>query len=151
MCGEAEREKERDRGGITSLRLTQEKRSFTHSPAVNMGRRRCRPEEPRGRPMTIHASGNSDSSVRGSTLGTSDHVHLSILVNSLENRQTHCNFWTDSTARLCKFVILLSFGDRGPLCVALSLVGAIITAPLDLLNLVFNPPIKPSCDSFTCE
>jgi hypothetical protein len=98
--------------------------------------------------MTIHASGNSDSSDRGSTLGTSDHVHLSILVNSLENRQTHSSF--EQIPPLV-FVILLSFGDRGPLCVALSLVGAIISAPLDLLNLVFNPPIKLSCDSFTCE
>jgi hypothetical protein len=39
------RGRERNREGITSLRLTQEKRSFTHSPAVNMGQRRYRPED----------------------------------------------------------------------------------------------------------
>lgn len=91
-------EEERDRGG-DHVTAVDTRKKVIHS--LSRGEHGPATVSPRGRPMTIHASGNSDSSDRGSTLGTSDHVHLSILVNSLENRQTHSNFWTDSTARLC--------------------------------------------------
>lgn len=131
--------------GITSLRLTQEKRSFTHSPAVNMGQRRCRPEDAQWQYMHQATVTAAIEVARSAQAITSICPSLSIASRTVK----HIAIFGQIPPPV--FVILLSFGDRGPLCVALSLVGAIISAPLDLLNLVFNPPIKPSCDSFTCE